>query len=317
LPAIRREQPVLPRRPSSATGTGRSRTIGYSSAADAASSIRQADLISKPTSQEAREFLEKRFGVPAPARSKRQKHKAPTGRLHKTYTCPPAQPLPYINRVDATAPLPEVHLSDAQNGVFGLIQKGLVPKGADATAAFVVTPAPVLCGPVTLHKFEEQFKKVEIATGIGFPISSLKLDIITKGPLPSTAQRQRMFSAVPAQTPALLHTSGSALPLLTFLNNQFSQSKKSICLLVLKIMHGPLLHPRPPTSPLLRLFKQLRHLSPCLLQLLLLPQLWHGNQKRREDITNSWIRSRCISSLSVEAKLYQILQSSSLSSAST
>jgi hypothetical protein len=51
---------------------------------------------------------------------------------------------------------------DAQNGVFGLIQKGLVPKGADATAAFVVTPAPVLCGPVTLHKFEEQFKKIEI-----------------------------------------------------------------------------------------------------------------------------------------------------------
>ncbi len=208
LPAIRREQPVLPRRPSSATGGGRARTIGYPSAADAASSIRQADLISKPTSQEARDFLEKRFGVPAPAHTKRRKHKTPTGRLHKTYTCPPAQPLPYINRVDATAPLPEVFPSDAQNGVFGLIQKGLVPKGADATAAFVVTPAPVLCGPVTLHRFEEQFKKVEVATGLGFPISNLKLDIITKGPLPTTAQRQRMFAGVPTQTP-VLHTTGS------------------------------------------------------------------------------------------------------------
>lgn len=208
LPAIRREQPVLPRRPSSATGSGRSRTIGHASAADAASSIRQADLISKPTSQEARDFLEKRFGVPAPAPVKRRKHKTPTGRLHKTYTCPPAQPLPYINRVDASAPLPEVHAMDAQNGVFGLIQKGLVPKGADATAAFVVTPAPVLCGPVTLHKFEEQFKKIEIATGLGFPISNLKLDIITKGPLPTTAQRQRMFGGAPSQTPVVLHTTG-------------------------------------------------------------------------------------------------------------
>ena len=208
LPAIRREQPVLPRRPSSATGGARARTIGYPSAADAASSMRQADLISKPTSQEARDFLEKRFGVPAPAQTKRRKHKTPTGRLHKTYTCPPAQPLPYINRVDATAPLPEVFPSDAQNGVFGLIQKGLVPKGADATAAFVVTPAPVLCGPVTLHRFEEQFKKVEIATGLGFPISNLKLDIITKGPLPTTAQRQRMFAGAPSQTP-VLHTTGT------------------------------------------------------------------------------------------------------------
>jgi hypothetical protein len=183
--------------------------MGHPPASDAASSIRQADLISKPTSQEAREFLEKRFGVPAPVQTKRRKHKTPTGRLHKTYNCPPAQPLPYINRIDAAAPLPEVHPNDAQNGVFGLIQKGLVPKGADATAAFVVTPAPVLCGPVTLHKFEEQFKKVEIATGLGFPISSLKLDIITKGPLPSTAQRQRIFGGAPTQTPAVLHTTGS------------------------------------------------------------------------------------------------------------
>ena len=166
-------------------------------------------MISKPTSQEARDFLEKRFGVPAPAQTKRRKHKTPTGRLHKTYTCPPAQPLPYINRFDAAAPLPEVHASDAHNGVFGLIQKGLVPKGADATAALVVTPAPVLCGPVTLHKFEEQFKKVEIATGLSFPISSLKLDIITKGPLPTTAQRQRLFGGGPTQSPVVLHTTGS------------------------------------------------------------------------------------------------------------
>ena len=147
--------------------------------------------------------------MPAPAQTKRRKHKTPTGRLHKTYTCPPAQPLPYINRFDAAAPLPEVHASDAHNGVFGLIQKGLVPKGADATAAFVVTPAPVLCGPVTLHKFEEQFKKVEIATGLSFPISSLKLDIITKGPLPTTAQRQRLFGGGPTQSPVVLHTTGS------------------------------------------------------------------------------------------------------------
>jgi hypothetical protein len=297
-------------------------------------------LISKPTTQEAREFLEKRFGVPAPARAKRQKHKTLTGRLHKTYTCPPAQPLPYINRVDATAPLPEVHLSDAQNGVFGLIQKGLVPKGADATAAFVVTPAPVLCGPVTLHKFEEQFKKVEIAAGLGFPISSLKLDIITKGPLPTTAQRQRMFAAVPSQTPALLHTTGSRTftvrlildaSFLLLIDDAvvfhplpplkcFYQSKESTCLLGRKMSHAPL-RLLPPTSPPHRPFKRLPPSSPCLLllrpPLLLLRLMWPGSRRRRGDTTSCWIPSLCISSSSVVARHCQILRSSNLSNGST
>lgn len=182
LPAIREAKRTRPAgRPSSARMTVKEQM----------SAKRQMDQLLKPNSREARNFLQDRFGITAPAAEKpREAHKV-RGTLNRTKTSAPGPILPAKNRNDPGAPPPRLTHKDVQRGMSELVNRGLVPKYVDLTPAFIKTPAPVLCGPVQMHQWDEQFVRHEPYTNaLGFNLSGIKMDMISRAEPVDIHQRQ-------------------------------------------------------------------------------------------------------------------------------
>ena len=174
LPAIReakrtRSQGGVAQRPSSARLTVKEQMQAK----------RQMDQLLKPNSRQAREFLEERFGIAAPPPEKPREATKVRGRLNTKKTTAPGPILPAKNRNDPGAPPPRLTHKDVQRGMEQLVNRGLVPKYVDLTPAFIKTPAPVLCGQVQMHQWDEQFVRHEPYTNaLGFNLSGIKMDMI-------------------------------------------------------------------------------------------------------------------------------------------
>ena len=211
---------------------------------------RQMDMLLKPTSAGARAFLQERFGVTAPPEaSKRSAHKVlPTsfprmlmlvgpaqaglaacavtactmtscgsqqakGILMRKKTSKPGPILSKEARKDPSAPPPRLTAKDVGRGMQQLVERGLVPKHVDLTPAFVKTPAPVLCGQVPMHAWEDQFVKQEPYTNsLGFNLSGIRMDMIaraeTVAPPPRTHTTQSMRHAPPSRATAAKEAGG-------------------------------------------------------------------------------------------------------------
>ena len=182
LPAIREARRTRPpSRPSSARMTVKEQMQAK----------RQMDQLLKPNSRDARNFLEERFGIAAPPAEKpREAHKV-AGRLNKHKVAQPGPILATKNRNDPGAPPPRLAHKDVQRGMAELVNRGLVPKYVDLTPAFIKTPAPVLCGPVQMHQWDEQFVRHEPYTNaLGFNLSGIKMDMISRAEPVDIHQRQ-------------------------------------------------------------------------------------------------------------------------------
>ncbi|EKX36818.1 hypothetical protein GUITHDRAFT_116984 [Guillardia theta CCMP2712] len=143
-------------------------------------SKRQMDLIMQPNSSEARNFLQERFGVAAPPPPKPRQPKKVPGSVIRSKTSEPGTVLPAAVRRDPSAPPPRLTQKDIHKGMSELVNKGLIPKYVDLTPAFVRTPAPVLCGPVQMHPWDEQFVRQEPYTNpTGFSLAGVKMDMIS------------------------------------------------------------------------------------------------------------------------------------------
>eukprot|EP00960_Hanusia_phi_P071923 767666-Hanusia_phi.AAC.2 len=141
---------------------------------------RHMDLIMQPNSSEARNFLQERFGVAAPPPPKPRQPKKVPGTVLRTKTSEPGTILPAAVRRDPSAPPPRLTQRDIHKGMSELVNKGLIPKYVDLTPAFVRTPAPVLCGPVQMHPWDEQFVRQEPYTNpTGFSLAGVKMDMIS------------------------------------------------------------------------------------------------------------------------------------------
>ncbi len=145
---------------------------------------RSMEYILNPTSQNAREFLQGRFGIPAP---KRQGHGAGQRRVPNRHTMQmrrtgavssPQNALPRQNRINPSAPPPEIAEEDIQKGMLNLINRGFIPPNVDLSAAFSRGPPPVTQAPVQLHDWTEQFAKTEpFTSAFGFNAATLRLDV--------------------------------------------------------------------------------------------------------------------------------------------
>ena len=152
---------------------------------------RQMDQLLKPNSRQAREFLEERFGIAAPPPEKPREATKVRGRLNTRKTTVPGPILPAKNRNDPGAPPPRLTHKDVQRGMEQLVNRGLVPKYVDLTPAFIKTPAPVLCGQVQMHQWDEQFVRHEPYTNaLGFNLSGIKMDMISRAEPVDIHQRQ-------------------------------------------------------------------------------------------------------------------------------
>eukprot|EP00945_MAST-04E_sp_MAST-4E-sp1_P006243 g6243.t1 len=158
---------------------------------------RSMEFILNPTSDQARGYLQDRFGIPAPKsghggdatrrRAGRNQGRARGG------VAGPQNSLPKRNRVDPAAPPPEIAEEDIQKGMLNLINRGFIPPNVDLSAAFSRGPPPVTQAPVQLHDWTEQFMKTQPYTSsFGFNAATLKLDV-------ANPVQQRMGRAPPAQ----------------------------------------------------------------------------------------------------------------------
>ena len=197
LPAIReakrtRAQPAA-HRPSSARMTVKEQMQAK----------RQLDQLLKPTSKGARDFLQERFGIEAPPTEKpREAHKV-RGQLNRTKTSAPGPILTAKQRNDPGAPPPRLSHKDVQRGMAELVNRGLVPKYVDLTPAFVKTPAPVLCGQVSMHPWDEQFIRHEPYTNaLGFNLSGIKMDMISRAEPVDIHQRNYSSASMRHKPPA-------------------------------------------------------------------------------------------------------------------
>jgi hypothetical protein len=201
LPAIReakrtRQQPA--HRPSSARMTVKEQMQAK----------RQMDQLLKPSSKSARDFLQERFGIAAPPAEKPREAHRLRGKLNKSKTTEPGPILSAKNRNDPGAPPPRLTHKDVQRGMVELVNRGLVPKYVDLTPAFVKAPAPVLCGPVRMHPWDEQFVKHEPYTNAsGFNLSGLKMDMISRAE-PFDIHQRQFTTASMRHKPRAAHSAG-------------------------------------------------------------------------------------------------------------
>uniref|UniRef100_A0A7S0VNS7 IQCH-like ATP-grasp domain-containing protein n=1 Tax=Hemiselmis tepida TaxID=464990 RepID=A0A7S0VNS7_9CRYP len=147
---------------------------------DQLNSKRQMDMIMRPEGKQARQFLEERFGVTAPAAPKaKDAHKLRGTLIRKKNS--EASVLPASVRGDPQGVPPKLTQKDVSRGMEDLMNRGFIPKHVDLTPAFVKMPAPVLCGQVQMHPWTEQFVKQEPYTNtLGFNLSGIKMDIVTR-----------------------------------------------------------------------------------------------------------------------------------------
>jgi len=201
LPAIReakrtRQQPA--HRPSSARMTVKEQMQAK----------RQMDQLLKPNSRSARDFLQERFGIAAPPAEKPREAHRLRGKLNKSKTTEPGPILSAKNRNDPGAPPPRLTHKDVQRGMVELVNRGLVPKYVDLTPAFVKAPAPVLCGPVRMHPWDEQFVKHEPYTNAsGFNLSGVKMDMISRAE-PFDIHQRQFTTASMRHKPRASHSAG-------------------------------------------------------------------------------------------------------------
>mmetsp|Transcript_30 Transcript_30/g.78 ORF Transcript_30/g.78 Transcript_30/m.78 type:complete len:1089 (+) Transcript_30:71-3337(+) len=198
LPAIRREHKMAqPSGPGSVVLRPQSahRFEKRSTVRETMDRQRRSEMVSKPTSQSARAFLEERFGVTAPAAPKQRVAVRQRGAIVKHRTASNAGGLPKLNRIDPHAAPPPITGKDVERGIYDLVNRGLIPGHVDLTPAFIQAPAPVLCGQVSLHPWEDQYVRQEPMACGAFPMSNIKMDLISRADLPATQERNRLRDA--------------------------------------------------------------------------------------------------------------------------
>ncbi len=142
---------------------------------------RSMEYILNPTSDNARKFLENRFGIPG-RRSPQPRHggqrRVSSQSRARGAVASPQNRLPKRNRVDPAAEPPAIAEEDIQRGMLNLINRGFIPANVDLSAAFSRGPPPVTQAPVQLHDWTEQFAKTQPYTSsFGFNAATLKLDV--------------------------------------------------------------------------------------------------------------------------------------------
>lgn len=149
---------------------------------------RQLQRLTESTGPASRALLAERFGIDmssfdrAPERTRQP---TPTGRLAKGATPGHgAAPLPKINRVDPSAPPPPLLPGDASVGVLALMNKGLVPRGADLGVAFGSGAnggrGLLVQAPARMHAAEEAHQRSSTFVGASsFNPAALQLDLDT------------------------------------------------------------------------------------------------------------------------------------------
>ncbi|KAJ0400380.1 hypothetical protein ATCC90586_008493 [Pythium insidiosum] len=115
---------------------------------------------------------------------------ATRGRIVKSKVTPHARLLPSVNKLDPTAPRPELSPMDAKQGILSLVNRGFVPPYADLTPAFQGGPASrpgaqhgsvLKNGPLRLHaRHEQPIRALPYSNPGGFNLSTLKFDMTSE-----------------------------------------------------------------------------------------------------------------------------------------
>ena len=175
-------------------GSGGGRRGGGAGGAAATSLVRermerarQMEYIHNPHSQDARQYLQDRFGIAQPQppleRSQLQASKRPaaTGQRVAGKVTKPNRLLPAKNRGDPGAPPPPIDERDINQGLLSLVNRGLIPANVDLSAAFARGAAPVTQQPAAFHDrgsalYASQ-RPAATANMYGFNMSNIKLDV--------------------------------------------------------------------------------------------------------------------------------------------
>ena len=209
LPAIRDSKRRTQQRAHSAGSAGAGGGVRSMTVHEQMTGKRQMDMIMRPTGQSARQFLQDRFGVTAPPPRKAKEAAKVRGRLIKRKNSE-ASVLPSTVRNDPQAMPPKLTSKDVSRGMMDLMDRGLIPKHVDLTPAFVKMPAPVLCGQVHMHPWTEQFVKQEPYTNsLGFNLSGIKMDIITRAETLDLGAQRAHTTASMRNHPETHRSSGS------------------------------------------------------------------------------------------------------------
>jgi hypothetical protein len=168
----------------------------------------KADFVNKPQTDAARQYLQQRFGVEAPARSPTAAEKTTIrgfgpGSVARGLNSNPATIIPKSIRLDpyATCP-PELTDLELSKGLMHLVNAGLLHAKSDLTPALVGDHGPVRAGTMPLLRFQQQFSRPPPTTALEDSLLAaaqqpFKLDLLTPVVPPAARQPQQQSSLKP------------------------------------------------------------------------------------------------------------------------
>ncbi|GAX77423.1 hypothetical protein CEUSTIGMA_g4868.t1 [Chlamydomonas eustigma] len=150
----------------------------------------KSNFMNRPQTEAARQYIQDRFGVPAPKKTipamlEAQQGFGPGVVAKGTASVNPPAILPSSIRSNPEAAVPPEHVDkELSKGLMHLVQRGLLHPKADLTLALVGSDAPVNAGGAHIHTFKHQFTRPPPTTALEDSLlaassAPYKLDLLT------------------------------------------------------------------------------------------------------------------------------------------